>query len=72
MCQAYSINSRVNSQQTILSRSDTESAGSDGMPIPDPPIRGIRPFPREWIRFMMRGGRDGVDVTEIGMSWGCC
>lgn len=78
--QTYSMNYRVNSQRTILSRSDTELAGSDGMSIPDPPIRtvpdppirAIRPFPREWIRFMMRGGREGVDVTEIGMSWGCC
>ena len=64
------MNSRRNSERTIPSRIDIELAGSDGTSIPDPPVRPVRPFPRESIRFMMRGGREVVDVTEMGMLWG--
>ena len=40
--------------------------GSDAPSIPDRPICTVRPFRQESIRFMMRGGREGLEVMEMG------
>jgi hypothetical protein len=56
LVQICSMNSQLNSQRTILSRNDT-----------DWPARTERPFPRESIRSMMRGGREGLEVMGMGM-----
>jgi len=50
------MNSRIDSQRTIPNRSGTGW-----------PVRTVRPFPREWIRFMMWAAREGLEVMGMGM-----
>ena len=50
------MNPHLNFQGNIVSQTHTNW-----------PVRTVGPFPRESIRFMMGGGRERAEVTEMGM-----
>ena len=52
------------------SRTNSPSEHAEGQPDRsdvDWPVGTVGPFPREWIPFMMRGGREGAEVAEMGV-----